>query len=98
MQYQTIYHTPEEIEDAKATLAELGVHSIDQDNTENYTLAEKLEAVEVIRENLLDIINGTEVVCVGHHCDIINEIIKENSKQRNAINRIKSSNIKSFQN
>ena len=77
MQYQTIYHTLEEIEDAKATLAELGVHSIDPDNTENYTLAEKLEAVEVISTHLQDVIHGTLVVCVGHHKDIINEIFEE---------------------
>ena len=77
MQYQTIYHTPEEIEDAKNILAELTVDMIDPDNTENYTLAEKLEAVEVISSHLQNIINCTLVVCVGHHRDVLNEIFEE---------------------
>jgi len=98
MQYQTIYHTPEEIEDAKITLAELTVDSIDPDNTENYTLAEKLEAVEVISNHLQNIINGTLVVCVGHYRDVLNEIFEENLKQRNATNNIRSSKIRSLQN
>jgi hypothetical protein len=98
MQYQTIYHTPEEIEDAKVTLAELTVDSIDPDNTENYTLAEKLEAVEVISVHLQNIVNGTLVVCAGHHREVLNEIFEENLRQRNAANSIRSSKIRSFQN
>jgi vacuolar-type H+-ATPase subunit H len=73
------------------------VENLNPEAVEGYSQELKEEIVADTLETMISFKNGTLQYCEGEISDILDEIIEENTKARNALKTIKSSKLKSLQ-
>ena len=97
MTYRTIVPTQAQIEMFENDMKNLTVENLNLEGIENCSQQFKEELVADTIAFATSFKNGTLQVCEGEIGDILNEIIEENTKARNALKAIKSSKVKSLQ-
>ena len=97
MTYKTIIPTASEIKKIEENLKYYTVENLNPEAVEGYSQKLKEELVADTLETMISWKNGTLQFCEGEISDILDGIIEENTKARNALKLIKRNKVKALQ-
>lgn len=96
MPWKTISPTSKAVKAMSEILDNISVETLIQDAVSDMTLEERQELVDDTKKAISEYISGTAQYYDGTTADLIKEVIEENSKIRNAFNKVKSSKVGHF--